>query len=102
MFSFHATKQDLDYVFMQEKCLTFLSHIKKLMTQIVYSHPVATGRYFLILCCLSWLLIKRNKKSNQIASFFFTHKKTLQASRLSLANEVPSERKTQGRSRLYF
>ena len=31
---------------MQEKLLIFPLHIKKLLTQIVCSHPVATGRFW--------------------------------------------------------
>ena len=61
---------------MQENWLTFLLHIKKLITQIGSSHPIATSRVFSILCWLPWLLIKN---------------KTLQPSRLILASEVPME-----------
>ena len=35
---------DSDNIVMQEKLLTFLQHIKSLMTQIVCNHLVATGR----------------------------------------------------------
>ena len=72
-------REDPDYIFMQKKLLPFLLHIKKIVTQVVCSHSVATGRYFGILCCLHWLLIKKTEKQtkvlNIIAYFSFTHTK---------------------------
>ena len=35
---------------------SILLHVKKLITQIVCSQPVATGRFASILCCLPSLL----------------------------------------------
>ena len=37
-----------DHLYMLEKLFTFLLHIEKLIVQIVCSHPVATGRLFMI------------------------------------------------------
>ena len=72
-------REDPDYIFMQKKLLPFLIHIKKIVTQVDCSHSVATGRYFGILCCLHWLLIKKNEKQrkvlNIIANLSFTHTK---------------------------
>ena len=48
-FHIHATRENAVYILMQEKLLTFILLIKKLLTQIVGSHPIATGR-FLALC----------------------------------------------------
>ena len=88
---FTQLREDADCIYMQEKLHNILSHIKKLLTQIGGSHPVATGHFFSILCYLPWLLIKIKQIINQIAYFSFTNKKTLQPSRSTLVSEVPSE-----------
>ena len=47
--------EDADYIFMHENFSTFLLHIKKLIAQIVFSHPVATGRLFaLCVVCFAY------------------------------------------------
>ena len=61
-------REDPDYIFMQKKLLPFLLHIKKIDTQVVCSHSVATGRYFGILCCLHWLLIKKTEKQRKVVN----------------------------------
>ena len=38
--------------------ITFLLHLRKLITQIVSCHPVATARFLNILCCSPWLIMK--------------------------------------------
>ena len=48
-FIFTQLRENAVYILMQEKLLTFIVLIKKLLTQIVGSHPIATGR-FLALC----------------------------------------------------
>ena len=52
-YNFTQLREDSDYICMQETLLTFLLHIKKLITHIIThiggSHPVATG-CFLAFC----------------------------------------------------
>ena len=48
------------------KMLTFLLHIKNVITQAVCNNPVATGFLFSILCCLPWLLMKKKKPQNKM------------------------------------
>ena len=46
---FHGTSGGISGIYMREKLLTFLIHIRKLIKQIVCSHSFATGRFIIIL-----------------------------------------------------
>ena len=67
--------------FMQKKLLTFLLHIKKLITDSLQPSG-CNWLIFGIFCCLPWLLIK-----NKMAYFSLTRNKL----RPVMAGEVPSE-----------
>ena len=49
---------------MQEKLLTFLLHMKKLITQILSSLPVATGHLFIVILFYSLLFLSTTRLNN--------------------------------------